>query len=437
MKKVLIITYYWPPAGGIGVLRCLKFAKYLRNYGWEPMVYTAENAQYPYLDPDNETDIPPNLTVIKRPILEPFNMFKALTGRKKDAPMSNPLVARDKKPGALEKLAVWIRGNFFIPDARALWIRPSVRFLTRYLKENPVDALLSDGPPHTNTMIACKLSQKLGIPWLADFQDPWTQVDYYQLFKITPWADRIHKGQEQEVFQTAHKITIASPHWKEDLHSIGAKNVEVIFWGYDEDDFKALKPVGKQKFRILHAGILGLDRLPDKVFRALQRLCNEVPGFKADLQIDLYGMVDYSIKESIATHRLEDCTHYKGTIDRRSVLKEIINADLLLLPLNKSANILGRIPGKLFEYLRSFVPILCLGPAKSDVSQVIQELEAGETFGYDDAEGIRHFLYKNYLRFREGKENSIPRKDISKYSVAAQTQKIAHFLNEITLKTKS
>ena len=148
-------------------------------------------------------------------------------------------------------------------------------------------------------------------------------------------------------------------------------------------------------------------------------------------------MVDYSIKESIATHQLEDCTQYKGTIDRRSVLREIVNAHLLLLPLNKSANILGRIPGKLFEYLRSFVPILCLGPAKSDVSQVIQELEAGETFGYDDADGIQHFLYKNYLRFREGKENSIPRKDISKYSVAAQTQKIAHFLNEITLKTKS
>ena len=432
MKKVLIITYYWPPAGGIGVLRCLKFAKYLRDYGWEPIVYTAENAQYPYLDPDNETDIPPNLTVIKRPILEPFNMFKALTGRKKDAPMSNPLVARDKKPGALENLMIWIRGNFFIPDARALWIRPSVRFLTRYLKENPVDALLSDGPPHTNTMIACKLSQKLGIPWLADFQDPWTQVDYYQLFKITPWADRIHKRQEQEVFQTAHKTTIASPHWKEDLQSIGAKNVEVIFWGYDEDDFKTLKPAGTPKFRILHAGILGLDRLPDKVFRALQILCKEVPGFKADLQIDLYGMVDYSIKESIATHQLEDCTQYKGTIDRRSVLKEIVNAHLLLLPLNKSANILGRIPGKLFEYLRSFVPILCLGPAESDVSQVIQELGAGETFGYDDAEGIQHFIYKNYLRFREGKENSISTKDISKYSVASQTQKIAHFLNEIT-----
>ena len=122
MKRVLIITYYWPPAGGIGVLRCLKFAKYLRDFGWEPVIYTAKNAQYPYLDNENKKDIPDGIEVIRKPIIEPFTVFKVLTGKKKDAPMSNPLVTRDKQPGFLENLMIWFRGNFFIPDARALWI---------------------------------------------------------------------------------------------------------------------------------------------------------------------------------------------------------------------------------------------------------------------------------------------------------------------------
>jgi len=159
-----------------------------------------------------------------------------LTGRK--GAMINPIHVRDKEPGLIEKLLIWIRANYFIPDARALWIRPSVRKLIRYLKKNPVDAIFSDGPPHTNTVIALRIAKKTGIPWIADFQDPWTQVDYYKLFPIGKRADRKHHRLEQETFQTAKKITTVSPSWKDDLESIGAKDVGVIYYGYDEDDFR-------------------------------------------------------------------------------------------------------------------------------------------------------------------------------------------------------
>lgn len=431
MKRVLIITYYWPPAGGIGVLRCLKFAKYLRDFGWEPIIYTAKNAQYPYLDDENKKDIPDGIEIIRKSIIEPFNVFKILTGKKKNAPMSNPLVTRDKKPGILENFMIWLRGNFFIPDARALWIRPSVKYLTKYLRSNPVDAILSNGPPHTNTIIACKLSNKLKIPWLADFQDPWTQVDYYKLFKITKWADRIHRKMEQTVFKTASKITIASPKWKEDLESIGAKNVDVIYWGYDESDFEGLKRTVNNKFTIIHAGIFGLDRLPENLFRVLQELRNDSDEFRNDLVLDFYGMVDFSIKEALIKYELDKNTSFNGTISRSIILKKLMGADLLLLPLNKSDNILGRIPGKLFEYLRSFVPIICLGPNGSDVSNIITELDAGQSFTYETRSTLKQYIQAQHERYKANKVPSTSERDISKYSVKNQTKTLSLFLNEI------
>lgn len=430
MKKVLIITYYWPPSGGVGVHRCLKFTKYLRRFGWEPIVYVPENAQYPYFDDTNFKDIPENLTVIKQAILEPFGAFKLISGRKKEASLTNPVHVRDKKVPLIDDLAIWIRGNFFIPDARSLWIKPSVKFLTKYLKENPVDAILTDGPPHTNTYIACKLSQKLNIPWLADFQDPWTQVDYYKLLKLTRWADRKHREMEQEVFKTANKITIASPSWKTDIEKIGAKNVDVIFWGYDEDDFKFPVKSLDLKFTIVHAGMLGYDRNPEIFFGALKHLKDELEGFSQNLEIRLAGPVDFSVKKSLENNGLAENTIYLGTVKRPIVLQTIASAHIQLLPLNIADNAKGRIPGKLFENIRVQRPILCLGPTDSDVSGIIAETETGESFRYEDFNGIKKFIEKRYQLFLQGK-NSVNASAYTQYSVENQTKKIAEYLNEI------
>ncbi|MGC9343171.1 MAG: glycosyltransferase, partial [Bacteroidales bacterium] len=236
-KRVLIITYYWPPSGGIGVHRCLKFAKYLRDFGWEPVIFTAKDAQYPVIDESNFKHVPENLEVHSIPIFEPFSLFKKMSGRKpEDSP--NPVYVRDKKRSWIDEFSIWIRGNFFIPDARACWIRPAVRTISRFIKsQGNIDAIFSDGPPHTNTRIAYHLAKKFNIPWVADFQDPWTQVDYYKLLKITPIADRIHSRMEQGVFRQANRITIASPSWAKDLEKIGARDVKVLYYGYDKEDF--------------------------------------------------------------------------------------------------------------------------------------------------------------------------------------------------------
>jgi hypothetical protein len=176
------------------VLRCLKIAKYLRDFGWEPIIFTAENAAYQYLDFSNEKDIPEGVEIHKVPIIEPINAFKFFSGRKKDAPLQNITANSAKKKTFIDKLGMWLRGNFFIPDARFMWIKPSVAYLSDYLKNNPVDAIFTDGPPHTNTVIGMRLSQRFGIPWIADFQDPWTQVDYYEDLYIGKRADKKHNA---------------------------------------------------------------------------------------------------------------------------------------------------------------------------------------------------------------------------------------------------
>ncbi len=431
MKKVLIITYYWPPSGGIGVHRCLKFAKYLRDFGWEPIVYAPENAQYPYFDETNYKHIPQGITVIKKKIFEPFNLFKKISGRKKTE-TANPVYVRDRKHSLADQFAIWIRGNFFIPDARCFWIRPSVKFLKKYLKENPVDAIFTDGPPHTNTVIGYKLSKATGIPWLMDFQDPWTQVDYYKMLKIGKIADKIHKNLEQKAFKIAAKTTIVSPTWKKNLEAIGAKNVDVIYWGYDEDDFKNLNYRLDKKFTIIHAGQLGYDRFPKTFLKILAELTSENVDFSNDLQLKFLGTVDYNISKYIQDLGLKNNYYAPGNVSRIEALQNTVNSQLLLLPLNIAENAKGRIPGKLFENLRSGRPILCLGPTDSDVSNIIKQTKRGKTFEYDDYLGIKQYLLEVYSKFKANQnyiDDSMP---IDEYEIRNLTEKLANYLNEIS-----
>lgn len=432
MRKVLIISYYWPPAGGISVHRSLKFVKYLRDYDWEPVVYVPSNADYPYLDEKNLKDVPEDLTILRHPILEPFRMFKWLSGRSRDESLNNIVHVRTRKQSFIDKLGIWIRGNFFIPDARSLWINPSVNYLSKYLRQNPVDAIFADGPPHTNNVIATRLSRKFRIPYLADFQDPWTQVDYYALFPITKWADRKHRKLEQEVFRQAAQITIASPSWKKDLEGIGASKVEVLYWGYDEDDFADLEGEKNNAFTITHIGLLGFDRNPGTMFKVLGDLSSEDPVFKRDLKILLAGQIDYSVKNSIAENTLEANVEDLGIISRHQALEKARGSSLLLLLLNKARNAKGRLPGKLYEYLRLRRPILALGLKNSDAEHILRETRSGQNFEYDDEEAIRNYILEAYRKFKQD-ELLDTSGDIKEYSVKNQTERLAGFLNGITV----
>jgi len=428
VKKVLIITYSWPPAGGIGVLRCLKFVKYLRDFGWEPVVLTAENPSYQFLDYDNLNEVPDGIEIHKVPIFEPINAFKKITGRKKDIPLQNITNNSAQKRSIIDKFGMWVRGNFFIPDARSAWIKPCVKYLDHYLEKNQIDAILTDGPPHTNTVIGMRISQKHNIPWLADFQDPWTQVDYYSELYIGKRADRIHRALEQEVFQTAKKITVASPSWKKDLESIGGKNVDVIYYGFDETDFAEFSAKEEDSFIIFHGGLLGQDRNPETFFSVLSDLINLHPVIGNKIKLKFAGEVDLTVVNSLKKYKLLEYTELMGMIPRKQVIKEYEKASLLLLPINKADNAAGRIPGKLFEILRTGKNILVLGPDDGDVKSIVEMEKRGRSFEYDNKDLLQAYISDLLLKKAENINLS---GNIDAYSNRLITGKIAKYLDEM------
>lgn len=432
LKKVLIITYYWPPSGGIGVLRCLKLAKYLRNHGWEPIVFTAEGADYPSIDHSNFKDVPKDLQVIRQRIWEPYHIYKLLTGKEKDANVNNVFYVREEKASWAHRLSVWIRSNFFIPDARALWIRPSVRYLKRYLKEYPVDAILSSGPPHSATRIGTLVKKQVGLPWLADFRDPWTQIDYYQQLSLTSWGDARHRRMEQEAFRWADRISIVSPSWKADLEDIGAERVAVVPNGFDPDDFPAGAREVEEGFTLTHLGIMGYDRLPEAFFQVLAELCETVDGFRQNLCLQLVGPVDTAVKEAYEGHGLSGQVRLAGNVSREEALQLTMSSPVLLLLLNQQENARGRIPGKLFEYLAARRPILCLQPVESDVADILKETRAGEACLYQDAPVIRRTVLKLYEAFQQGTLPQPLDSSIERYSAQALASRMAALLNAIS-----
>lgn len=430
MKKVLIISYYWPPAGGIAVHRCLKFAKYLREFGWEPVICTADNAEYPVLDEGNFNDVPKDAVVLKTKIWEPYNLFKFITRKKKEERIHNVFL-EEEKPTFGHKLGIWIRGNIFIPDARKFWIRPSVKFLTKYLKENPVEALFTNGPPQSTHMIAHGVKKNLDIPWHADFQDPWTQVDYFPQLMLNPISKKIHQSMEQCVFKNADQVTICSNTWKHDLESIGAKNVGVIVWGYDEDDFKDINIELSQKFTLSHYGSLGPDRNAKTLWKALSIIAKENAQFANDLEIELAGFIGHGIIEEIESLGLKNNLKLFSHLTRKETLERMRRSQVLLLILNNMPNVNGRLPGKLFEYLASRRPTLVIGPEESDASKIVDGVNAGITCGFDDIEKTIRTVKSLYQKYKEGKLLSNTT-DISNYSNRNLTKKLADYLNSIS-----
>lgn len=390
-KKVLIITYYWPPGGGSGVQRWLKFAKYLREFGWEPIIYTPENPEMPAVDTSLQKDVPKNLTVLKTPIFEPYGLYKRLTGRKE--PLGAGFVSESGKVGALERFSRWVRGNFFIPDARRFWIRPSVKYLTKWLEHNRVDAIVSTGPPHSMHFIAMGVKQKTGLPWLADFRDPWTNIDFYDQLHLGKRADCRHHALESLVISTADRVTVVSPTMELEFRDDHGRDIITMTNGFDEDDTSIgrVLPEGERGFGIAHVGTMNPSRNPTGLWKALSGLLTDGGG-PEPINIRLVGRVDHSVRTSINEHGLADVTDFIEYVPHDEVVAWQNGASVLLLLLNQSKNARGILPGKFFEYMASGRPILCLGPTDSDAASILRETQSGVCLEYDDVEGIRRWL---------------------------------------------
>ena len=402
MKRVLIITYYWPPSGGSGVQRWLKMSKYLPEYGWQPVIYTTKDAEYPIVDPSLEKDVTPEVEVIRRPITEPYTVYKKFLGIKKEETIKVGFASEKKKSGWKEKLSVWIRGNCFIPDARCWWVKPSVRYLKEYLKEHPVDAIISTGPPHSMHLIAMKLKEATGLTWIADFRDPWTQIDFYDELHLTPWADRKQHKLERQVLTKADKVVTVSWDWARGLGRLGNRNVQVIQNGYDWEcrPDEERRPLS-EAFTLTHLGVIGPTRYAPVLWKALQELKNEIDGFGKALQIKLVGQVDQSVIQDLDTCGLSENTEITTHVPHDEVKRLQEASQVLLLLVNNTPNAKGILTGKLYEYLASARPILAIGPEDGDAAHLLKETQAGITIDFNEKGKMKDAvkdLYERYLK---------------------------------------
>ena len=433
MKKALIISYYWPPSGGAGVQRWLKFVKYLRDFGWEPVIFCPENPEYPETDPSLYHDIPDKLEILRFPIWEPYHVYKKLLGRKKEEKINAAFLAEKKKNKILECFSVWIRGNFFIPDARKFWIRPSVKFLKNYLKEHPVDVIISTGPPHSTHMIALQLASHMKLPWLADFRDPWTNIDFYKDLKLTSWADRKHRKLEMEILCKANAISVISSSMADDFRKIFHRSYNVITNGFDSADMEHSAPVADKKFSIAHIGTLVSSRNPLTLWEALKSLLNSHPELANDLEIKLVGKVDFTVTASIDNFGLSRFVRKVDYMPHDEVIICQQQSQVLLLIINNTPNAKMILTGKFFEYLAARRPILCLGPEDGDAALILEETHAGLLAGFGDVEKMKQHILHFYRKFNEG-TLAVESREIEKYSRKALTQKLASVMDEITLK---
>ena len=431
MKKVLIITYYWPPMGGGGVQRWLKTSKYLRGYDWNPIICTAKDAEISMYDKSLEVDITENLEVIRVPIWEPFKLYRLLTGRKKEK--VNPgFLKKSDKESIFEGISLWIRGNLFIPDAKRFWYRPAVRKLSKYLKNNSVDVIVSTGPPHTTHLIAMHISKKFNVPWLADFRDPWTKIDFYHKLNISLRAEKIHKNLELKVLKNADAITTVSESWSNDFFKLSDREPIVINNGYDPADFinKSIIKLDAS-FSITHAGSMNADRNPDIFWEALSSLIKEVSRFKNDLNVKLIGPVDISVIKSIQKNNLNDYVTYTDNLNHDKVIDNLVSSQLLFLPLNNSPNVSGIIPGKTYEYIAAQRPILCVGDISGDTAKILNKTNAGSVVGFDDKELIKEELLRFYNLYKLRKLD-VDSDNYKIYSRKALAAKFANVFEQIS-----
>ena len=424
-KKLLIITYYFPPAGGPGVQRWLKFVKYLPEFGVQPIVYVPENPTYPIVDEGLVKEVSDQVIVIKNKIIEPYQLASFFS-KNKTKKIASGIIPNQKKQSFLDKTFLWIRGNLFIPDARVLWVKPSVSFLEKYIVENNIDTIVTSGPPHSLHLIGLELKEKLNIKWFADFRDPWTTIGYHKSLRLSSYAAKKHKKLEYKVLNTADTILVTSKTTKVEFQEITTKPIEVITNGYDVENVD--KQTLDTKFTLAHIGSFLSERNPLFLWECLVELLQEIPEFKQHLEIKLIGAVSQEVLETITKYKLNDYLNNLGYVSHKEAIAHQKKSQVLLLIEINSEDTKSIIPGKLFEYMVSNRPIIAIGPKGSDFSDIITQTNTGVFFDYSEKMKLKSVILDFYNQFLEGKlqANGV---GLQQYSRKNLTKQLAQLIN--------
>jgi glycosyltransferase involved in cell wall biosynthesis len=429
MKKVLIITYYWPPAGGPGVQRILKFVKYLPQFGWSPIVLTVKYGEYPALDNSLINEVSSDLPVYRTNTREPFRIYKKLTSKSQRESIPNLLLTEQKSSSWRDRIAKWLRTNVFIPDARLGWISYIVKDGMRIIEKEKPDLIFSSSPPHSLQLGSMRLARKSGLKWVVDFRDLWFDLEiFYQHNKRTIFSSWLDSRMEKKVLRGVDGIVSNNDYainlFMKKIHV--QKPFAIIPSGYDEHSFKKLKFSVSQHFRIAYAGTLSESRVPRILIRALK---NIDPDRLAKIKLQFLGTVCDSLRTLIEDNDLDKQVEYIGYVAYQDLIKNLEQATVVLLVVDNVPHNLGFLQGKLFDYLGIKKPIYAIGPINHDTNRILHETDSGHMVDYEDLDAAVELLNDLITDWENRKTRYTFKSEI--YQKKPLTQKLAIFFDEI------
>lgn len=396
--KVLVITYYWPPSGGAGVQRALKFVRYFPENGIDPIVLTVhpDKASYPVTDTTLEKDIPSTVKVITTDSFEPLNILSSLMG-KKNVPYGG--FANANKESKTQKILRWLRGNFFIPDARVGWVRYACREAIRLIEQEKIDHVFISSPPHSSQLIGLQLKKRFPhIKWIADMRDPWTDIYYYKDLLHTAMAAGKDARFEREVLEKADKVIVVSDAIKRSFvaksDKIKPEKIYVIPNGYDEADFPVGVEPEKDTFTIAYVGTMADTYRPEVFFRVMSRLIKTYPDKK--IRFHFVGNAPWTLRKLAEDSGIDSHCRWSGHVTHQEAIRYMQTAHVLLLIIPDAPGAEGILTGKLFEYIGSGRPVLGIGPGDGDAAKILRECNAGEMFGRSEDDSIVHWLTERF-----------------------------------------
>lgn len=389
-KPILVITYYWPPSGGSGVQRWVKFCKYLPEFGIEPVVLTVKNGTYPLIDESLTNEVPDGLQVFRSRSLEPYSVFARLTGKSQQE-VSTPATAFSTDGGLLQKLGVWVRSNIMIPDARRGWVPFTFSKAKTLIHELNIDTVVTTGPPNSTHLIGTRLKEwNPRLRWIMDMRDPWSKIFYNESLPRTSIAQQIDEALERKALTMADEVVVISESMKKLESTIHVREYHPIPNGFDHTDFmNSPIEVKTEKYHIKYVGSMTPAAIPYHFFEALSSL---EPSLKNKISLTFFGSYTAKVKEAIQKYGLEDITNFRGYLPHLEAKKEMQSADLLLLVIPDTKNNELILTGKIFDYIGAQKPVFCIGPVPGDASNIINTYNLGVSFHYNDTAAMHDWI---------------------------------------------
>lgn len=430
-NKVLIIAYYWPPSGGSGVQRWLKFVKYLPEFGWKPYVFTPENPSYAIRDESLLKDVPLEAEIIRYPIWEPYDAFLKLSsvfdGRKKAASAGTAMVPTKRKT-LFQRVSTWIRANLLVPDPRVFWVKPSAIFLQDFIRKEEIRHIITTGPPHSLHLIGYALKTKFpDITWFADFRDPWSEWGFLDSLGVGARARVAHRRAEQKVLRKCDRVLTITPFYQRQFAALSGRDVTLLTNGFDEDDFRSLRISRPLKFTIRHVGTVNEKCDPRPFIHALNTLINHDEAFRNDVRLDFVGDVHPQFREFVESlPAVRAVTTFTPPVPHRELIDLYGMSSVLLLVLTGYKDAEGYMPGKLFEYIATGLPILGIGPEAGDAAALLSESGSGEMID-DSATGrITSALQLAHHVWQQGQTGL--QRSVTRYSRRRITMQLSELL---------